>query len=172
MVTTRGKRKAKAAGRPPKKTMSILKASDLDVYKSMFVVKPVRYRLYYNLRAIMYNLILINMQSSFCQKNTHVAEILKMNTHQAPFLLALGTMADLQFDSFFIIIHKVAIPCGSKFLKAFDSLTKIFTVLPLPFPVESFNHWLFIYHGVFGKPCQSNLPPVVQALIGQIMQNI
>ncbi|XP_035701043.1 uncharacterized protein LOC118433339 isoform X1 [Folsomia candida] len=145
MVTTRGKRKAKAAGRPPKKTMSILKASDLDVYKSMFVVKP---------------------------KNTHVAEILKMNTHQAPFLLALGTMADLQFDSFFIIIHKVAIPCGSKFLKAFDSLTKIFTVLPLPFPVESFNHWLFIYHGVFGKPCQSNLPPVVQALIGQIMQNI
>lgn len=39
-------------------------------------------------------------------------------------------------------------------------------------PVESFNYWLFIYHGVFGKPFSSNMPPVVQALIGQIMQNI
>ena len=36
----------------------------------------------------------------------------------------------------------------------------------------SFCPWKFILHGVLGKPNPVALSPVVQALIGQIMQNI
>lgn len=104
------------------------------------------------------------------QRNTHVAEVLNDNKRSAPFILALGSPRDLDFTAFFVILSKIAIPCGSSFLKALDTCFKTFTVLYIPLPLESFDHWMFIQHGVAGRPYEkSQLPPVVQGLIGQIM---
>ncbi len=97
---------------------------------------------------------------------------MKQNKNQAPFLLALGSISDLKFREFYIVIHKIAVPCGDKFLQALDAITKVYTVFSLPLPIESFSPWKFILHGVLGKPNPVALSPVVQALIGQIMQNI
>lgn len=50
---------------------------------------------------------------------------------------------------------------------------KCFTVLNIPPPVESCDHWKFILSGVCGMPYEiGHLPPVVQALSGQIMSRI
>ncbi|OXA40038.1 hypothetical protein Fcan01_25151 [Folsomia candida] len=138
------KRKIPAASKSPKHFKSI-KASDLDCLKSLIIFKSV---------------------------NTHVADVLDENRNKAPFILALGIPALLKFDAFYVIIDKVAIPCGSRFLVALDTCFKTFTVLGLPFPLESYDHWTFISHGVAGNGSHSPIPPVVQALIGQIMCRI
>lgn len=104
------------------------------------------------------------------QKNTHVADVLKENVNAAPHILALGSTFDLKIEDYFVIIDKYAIPCGSSFLIALDTCLKSFTVFYLPPPVESKNLWLFVIHGVAGKPTSNViLTPIVQALIGQIM---
>lgn len=91
----------------------------------------------------------------------------------APFILALGSSSDLDFSGFFVIVSKVAIPCGTSFTVALDTCFKCFTVLYWPLPYESYDPWLFIQHGVFGKPyLETEVPPVVQALIGQILGRI
>ncbi|CAL8139440.1 unnamed protein product [Orchesella dallaii] len=139
-----GKRSKQNLGN--RKRQRTVKASDLDSLRSMIMFKS---------------------------KNTHVSEVLNENTRIAPFILALGSSCNLEIDSYFVVIHKVAIPCGSNFFVALDSCFKCFTVLYLPPPIESFDHWLFIQHGVCGKPVkETELPPVVQALIGQIMCRI
>ncbi|XP_035712958.1 uncharacterized protein LOC118437743 [Folsomia candida] len=135
---------------PPKrsrgKRQSKGKASDLDTLQSLIIFKP---------------------------KLTHVAKVIKENTTMSPFILALGSPSNLEFVSFFVIFQKIAIPCGEKFLKAFDTCFKLFTVLYVPLPLKSLDLWMFIVHGVGGKPClRDELPPVVQSLIGQIMPRV
>jgi hypothetical protein len=78
----------------------------------------------------------------------------------------------MRIEEYFVIINKTAISCGSSFLVAFDTCFKSFVVFYLPPAVESYNQWLFIQHGVAGKPTILPVPPVVQALIGQIMPAI
>lgn len=99
--------------------------------------------------------------------------MLKTNRRIAPFILAFGSTVNLQFSEFFVIISDYAIPCGTKFLKAFDTCFKCFTVLNIPPPVESFDHWKFIINGICGMPYEAgHLSPVVKALIGQIMPRL
>ncbi|OXA48191.1 Tigger transposable element-derived protein 6 [Folsomia candida] len=105
-------------------------------------------------------------------KNTHVADILSENRNAAPFILSLGSTYDLKIESFFVILDKFAIPCGSCFLLALDTCLKSFTVFYFPPPVEYKNVWQFL-HGIAGNPCDSlTLTPIVQALIGQIIPRI
>ncbi len=94
------------------------------------------------------------------------------NKQTAPFILGLGTLYDLKIDEFYVILHKTAIPCGSSFIVALDTCLKSNTVLYLPPAIESNHQWLFLHHGIAGKPLYYSLPPVVQALIGQIMSKI
>jgi hypothetical protein len=99
-----------------------------------------------------------------------VAEVIKENKKTAPFILALGSQHDLDFNNFYVIIKKISIPCGPMFLLALDTCFKSFVVLYTPFPPESYDHWFFIQHGVGGRPYEkSQMPPVVQGLVGQIM---
>ena len=91
--------------------------------------------------------------------------------------MALGCVYTLEFESFFVILKKVAIPCGPNFMVALDTCFKSFTVLEIPFPMESLDLWMFIEHGIAGKPSEHrgrtvSIPPVVQAFIGQIMPRI
>ncbi len=107
------------------------------------------------------------------QASTHPAEVLSNNKSLSPFILALGTPANLEFSKFYVIFYKTCIPCGDSFLKALDVCFKFFTVFYYPLPLESYNLWYFIIHGVTGKPSlTSMMPPVVQALLGQIMPKI
>lgn len=107
------------------------------------------------------------------QTSTHVSEVLSENKRLAPFILGVGSQKNLEFSNFFVIYFKTCIPCGPSFLKALDTCFKFFTVFNHPYPIESFDHWHFTVHGVAGKPISSNLmPPVVQALLGQIMPKL
>ncbi len=85
-------------------------------------------------------------------------DILDKNNRKAPFIVALGIPSILKFDAFFVVIDTVAIPCGNRFLVALDTFLKI------PFPLESFDDWNFISHGVARNGTISSVAPVVQAL--------
>ncbi|OXA55031.1 WD repeat, SAM and U-box domain-containing protein 1 [Folsomia candida] len=131
------------SGPKPKRVKRSIKATDLDARNSLII---------------------------FRSKNTHVAEVLSENKNVAPLILALGSTYDLRIESYFVILDRMAIPCGDSFFVALDTCIKIFSVFYLPPPVEAKNVWLFLLHGIAGKPCDnSTLTPVVQALIGQIM---
>ncbi|ODN02959.1 Zinc finger and SCAN domain-containing protein 12 [Orchesella cincta] len=137
VTSVMGKRTRQPVG--SRKRQSTVKASDMDSMRSMIM---------------------------FRSKNTHVSEVLSQNKRIAPFILGLGSSSNLEFDNYFVVIHKVAIPCGPNFFVALDTCFKSFSVLYLPPPIESFDHWLFIQHGVCGQPAKdTELPPVVQALI-------
>ncbi len=84
----------------------------------------------------------------------------------------MGIPSILKFDTIFVAIDTVAIPCGNRFLVALDTCFKAFYVLKIPFPLESFDLWNFISQGVAGNGTISPVAPVVQALIGQILPNI
>lgn len=101
-----------------------------------------------------------------------MASVLAENKQPAPFILGLGTTYDMKIEDFFVIMNKTAVPCGSSFMVALDTCLKSTTVLYVPPPVESCSHWMFLQHGIAGKPIQQPLPPVVQALIGQIMPRL
>jgi hypothetical protein len=110
----------------------------------------------------------------FFQESTQISDFLSENKRSYPFILALGSPELLQFSSFYVIFGKKAAYCtGPSFLKALDLGFKFFSVFYYPFPMESGNFWYFIVHGVSGKPTStSDMPPVVQALLGQIMPKI
>ncbi|XP_035707925.1 uncharacterized protein LOC118435663 [Folsomia candida] len=134
------------SGPKPKRVKRSIKATDLDARNSLII---------------------------FRSKNTHVAEVLSENKNVAPLILALGSTYDLRIESYFVILDRMAIPCGDSFFVALDTCIKIFSVFYLPPPVEAKNVWLFLLHGIAGKPCDnSTLTPVVQALIGQIMPRL
>ncbi|XP_035700458.1 uncharacterized protein LOC118433026 [Folsomia candida] len=106
-------------------------------------------------------------------KSTNVAEVINLNKKMSPFILALGSTINLEFEAFFVILQKIAIPCGEKFIKALDTCFKLFTVLYIPLPLESLDLWMFIVYGVGGKPfSRGQIPPVVPSLIGQILPKI
>ncbi|OXA41231.1 WD repeat, SAM and U-box domain-containing protein 1 [Folsomia candida] len=134
------------SGPKPKRVKRSIKATDLDARNSLII---------------------------FRSKNTHVAEVLSENKNVAPLILALGSTYDLRIESYFVILDRMAIPCGDSFFVALDTCIKSFSVFYLPPPVEAKNVWLFLLHGIAGKPCDnSTLTPVVQALIGQIMPRL
>ncbi|XP_035707212.1 uncharacterized protein LOC118435347 isoform X2 [Folsomia candida] len=107
----------------------------------------------------------------FRPKNTSVASILAESKQPAPHIVGFGTIYDVKIEEFFVIINKTVVPCGPSFMVALDTCLKSTTVLYIPPPIESYNHWMFMQHGIAGKPADNPLP-LVQALIGQIMPRI
>ncbi|XP_035710550.1 uncharacterized protein LOC118436483 isoform X2 [Folsomia candida] len=139
-------KKARKDPKKKRKLQATVKASDLDALRSLILFKP---------------------------KSTSVAEVIHLNKKLSPFILALGSTINLEFESFFVILQKIVIPCGEKFMKALDTCFKLFTVLYIPLPLESLDLWMFIVYGVGGKPfSRGHIPPVVQSLIGQILPKI
>lgn len=101
-----------------------------------------------------------------------MTEIINQNKQKSPFILALGTTYDLSISQYFVVMKNFAVPCGSSFIVALDTCLKSLTVFYDPPAVESQSPWMFLEHGIAGKPCPFPLPPPVQALIGQIMSRI
>ena len=162
-------KKARKDPKKKRKLQATVKASDLDALRSLILFKPVK------LWFIGLNIIweVFYYYNFLLQKSTSVAEVIHLNKKLSPFILALGSTINLEFESFFVILQKIAIPCGEKFMKALDTCFKLFTVLYIPLPLESLDLWMFIVYGVGGKPfSRGHIPPVVQSLIGQILPKI
>ena len=65
-----------------------------------------------------------------------------------PFVLCKGSLFDLNFDEYFVIVHTRALKCDS-LLAAIDLAYKCYYVFKQDFPAECAGAWQFIDNVIF-----------------------